>query len=473
MSSNTAAMILAAGKGTRMRSEMAKVLHPLLGQSLVEYSIHACLELQSTPTVIVVGHQAQAVENQLSQRFPGQLRFALQAEQLGTGHAASIGLTQIPEAEHVLILAGDVPLLTAATLKALVKAAEAPAALSLLTMRLAVPTGYGRILRHGPQNEVSGIVEHKDASEAERAIQEVNAGIYCVNRAFLSDALSALKQDNAQGEYYLTDIVKHAAEAGRLVRAVEVADPIEVSGVNHLGQLAELETALRRRINHALMLAGVRLEAPESIFIEPSVTVEPGARIGASVHLRGQTVVKAGAWIDVGSVITDSVVGEGVIVKPYSIFEAAIVEKEAIIGPFSRLRPGAKVMEAAHVGNFVELKKTTLGQGAKANHLAYLGDAIIGARSNVGAGTITCNYDGYGKHLTELGEDVFVGSNSTLVAPIQVGDRAYLAAGSTLTDPVPADALSFGRARQTDKPGRAVSLREAAKAKAQAAKAKK
>lgn len=471
MSKSVSAMILAAGKGTRMRSERAKVLHELAGEPLVGYSVRACQGVGAEPIALVVGHQAEAVEATMRARFGDTLAFALQAEQLGTGHAAQMGLAAAGEAELVLILAGDVPLLRSETLARLIEACRPEAALSLLTTILPDPTGYGRIIREG--DSVARIVEHKDATEAERAVAEVNAGIYCVRRDFLKQALSDLSSDNAQGEYYLTDIVQKAVAAGKAAAPVVVEDPMEVSGANHRGQLAELGQALKRRTNAAWMIAGVTMDDPEQTYIGPDVELAADVHLGPGVHLRGKTKIAAGAHIDVGCVLTDAEVEAGVHVKPYSVFEEAVVRARAIIGPFSRLRPGAEIMEEAHVGNFVELKKSTLGKGAKANHLAYLGDSVIGAGSNVGAGTITCNYDGYGKYQTILGEQVFIGSNSTLVAPVTIATGAYVAAGSVITASVGEEDLAFGRARQINKEGRAAPLREEAKAKAAEAKAKK
>jgi bifunctional UDP-N-acetylglucosamine pyrophosphorylase/glucosamine-1-phosphate N-acetyltransferase len=472
-----AAVVLAAGQGTRMKSAVPKVLHPVGGLPLAAHPIRLALGLDAAPVVVVVGHQAERVERTLGAAFPGRVRFALQAEQLGTGHAVQCALPALEGFDGVVvILAGDVPLLRRATVERLLAAldgdAERRPVVAAATMILDDPTGYGRIVRDAA-GRLTGIVEHKDATPEQRAIRETNAGIYAVDAAFLRAALARLRNDNAQREYYLTDVVAFAAADPRGAAAVVVDDPWEVAGANDRAQLADLDRALRRRTNRAHMLAGVTMIDPDSTYVGLDVELAPDVTLGPGVHLRGKTRVARGATIDAGAILTDVEVGEDVEIRAYSVLDDARVERAAIIGPFSRLRPGAEIGPEAHVGNFVEIKKATLGPGAKANHLAYVGDARVGARANVGAGTITCNYDGYGKYLTDIGDDVFVGSNSTLVAPVKLGDRAYVAAGSTITDPVEADALALGRARQVDKPGRAPALRAAAKERAAAHKSKK
>ncbi len=357
---------------------------------------------------------------------------------------------------RVLILYGDVPLLELQTIQAL---RNQDAAVVLITTRLAEPKGYGRIVR--VDGAIQKIVEEKDASAEERRLDEVNAGIYLVESNFLKDALSRLRSDNAQGEYYLTDIVALALADGKKVSTV-AAPAEQVRGANTRAELASLDAVLRRNINERHMAAGVTLVDPDRTYISAETEIGRDTIIQPGVHLRGKTVVGARCSLDVGCVITASKIEDDVELKPYSVLESAQVGTKAIVGPFSRLRPDAQIGESAHVGNFVEIKKATLGRGAKANHLAYIGDATVGAQSNIGAGTITCNYDGYGKYLTEIGESVFVGSNSTLVAPVQIQDRAYVAAGSVITDPVATDDVAFGRARQVNKTGRAPKLREEA-----------
>lgn len=474
MGAPLAAVILAAGQGTRMKSDRAKVLHEVGGLPLVAHPVRLALALGAKPVVLVVGHQAAQVEAELDRRFPGLLRFELQKEQLGTGHAMREGMKGLQGFEgRVLILYGDVPLLTEDTVRALQAELDThDRALVAVTMVLDDPTGYGRIVRDA-SGQVLRVVEQKDATPEERLIRECNAGIYLVDAALLREGLARLTNDNAQREYYLTDVIAFAAQSPRGASTVVVKDAYEVMGANDRVQLADLGRALRERINRRWMLAGVTLIDPATTYIEPDVVIGRDTVLGPNVHLRGKTTLGAGVQVDTGCVVTDSVVGDRVELRAASILEEARVSAGALIGPFARLRPGAEVLEEAHVGNFVELKKTRLGKGAKANHLAYLGDAIIGDGSNVGAGTITCNYDGYGKYLTEIGRGVFVGSNSTLVAPLKIGDEAYVAAGSTLTDEVAPHALAFGRARQTDKPGRAPALRDEAKRRAAEAKAKK
>lgn len=466
MADPIATVILAAGQGTRMKSARPKVLHELAGEPMVYYPIRLAQQLESTATVVVVGHGADEVKSTVATSFGKDVRFAVQKEQRGTGHAAKIGMGALTQHEGlVAILYGDVPLLEKATLQKLrQQMRRRKLKIGLVTTELARPKGYGRIVRDARQNLVH-IVEEKDASDEERKINEVNAGIYLVDADFLRKSLRRLKSDNAQNEFYLTDIIAFAIGDGLTVGSV-LADPDEVRGANRRSELAELGRALQMRTNERHMDAGVSIVDPATTYIGDRVKIGKDTTLAPGVHLRGDTTIGKGCHVDVGSVLTDAAVADGVTIKPYTVIESATVKKAAIIGPFSRLRPGAEIGEEAHVGNFVELKKAKLGKGAKANHLAYLGDATIGPKSNVGAGTITCNYDGYGKYLTEIGEDVFVGSNSTLVAPLRIGKGAYVAAGSTITDPVGEDDLAFGRARQTMKKGRAASLRSDAKKRA-------
>lgn len=446
-----------------MKSATPKVLHEVGGLPLVAWPVKLAQRLQADPTVVVVGHDAARVEAEVSARFEG-VSFQLQAEQRGTGHAVMEGMRKLRRFDGpVLILSGDVPLLRLETVRAMLgKLRSKKAHMVVLTMRLADPTGYGRVVRDGAGHPAA-IVEHKDADAATRALDEVNAGIYVVDAAFLRKSLKRLGTSNAQGEYYLTDVLAMAAPNAE---AVTVDDPTEVLGANDRSQLAILDAHLRDQTNHALMVSGVTIVDPATTYIEPSVRVGADTTIHPGVHLRGATKVGKGCRIDVGSMLTDATLANGVRVLPYSLIESASVKTGAIIGPFARLRPGAEVMQDAHVGNFVELKKTRLGKGAKANHLAYLGDADIGAGTNIGAGTITCNYDGYGKYVTSIGDRVFVGSNATLVAPVTLHDDVYVAAGSTVTDDAEANSLVLGRARQVEKLGRAKPLRDNAKARA-------
>jgi bifunctional UDP-N-acetylglucosamine pyrophosphorylase / glucosamine-1-phosphate N-acetyltransferase len=447
-----AAIVLAAGKGTRMKSQKAKVLHEIGGRPLAWFPLRRALEVGANPVVAVVGHQAEAVEAALAASLSGApLRFAVQREQLGTAHAVlaareALGTFDGP----VVILSGDTPLLTAETLARVVEARAGGATLALATMKLESPHGYGRIVRD-PEGNPARVVEERDATDAERSIDEVNAGLYCADAAFLWDALSRVGTANAQREFYLTDLVAMAARAGGAV-AVPVP-PEEASGVNDREELARAGRVLLRRRASALMRAGVTIEDPERFDCDEGVEIGPDTVIEPNARLKGRTRVGAGCRIGAGAILTDMALADGVTVNPYTVAQESTVAARAILGPFSRLRPGSDIGEEAHVGNFVETKKTRLGKGAKANHLTYLGDSSIGAGVNVGAGTITCNYDGEKKHQTTIGEGAFIGSDSILVAPIEIGAGAYIAAGSTVTESVPPGALALGRAKQVTKEG--------------------
>ena len=430
-----AAVILAAGKGTRMRSATAKVLHPLCGRPLAWYPVRRALDAGNGRVVVVVGHQGEQVRDALEAAFPGApLRFVTQRDQRGTGDAVRCALPEVGRAKRVRILYGDVPLLTAATFKRLVRAGS-KAAVALLTTEPADPTGLGRIVRDGA-GRVVRIVEHRDCTPAERRLGEINAGIYDVDRKILEAALGNLRADNAQGELYLTDVVAVAGARGLPVKAVSVADPTEVAGVNDRVELARVAAVMRRRIHEALMISGVSFEDPAHTYVDAGVEVGRDTVIGAGCHLLGDTRV-----------------GRGVTLLPWSHVEDAVIGDGCRVGPFARVRPGSVLERGVHLGNFVETKKAHLGEGAKANHLTYLGDAEVGAGTNVGAGTITCNYDGALKHPTTLGAGCFIGSNTALVAPITVGDGAYVGAGSTLTKDVPAGALAVARGPQKNLEG--------------------
>jgi bifunctional UDP-N-acetylglucosamine pyrophosphorylase/glucosamine-1-phosphate N-acetyltransferase len=453
MNPSLAAVVLCAGKGTRMKSERAKVLHPILGRPLAWYPVTSAFELGAQQVVAVVGHQAEEVKQQLSAGFPGQpIQFAMQAQQRGTGDAVASArgaLTGFSGA--VLILYGDVPLLTVDTLKRLVAAYQpSKGPLAMISCRLEDPTGYGRVQR-GPGRKVEGIVEHKDCTPEQRLITEVNAGIYIVDAKFLWGALEKLTPQNAQGELYLTDIVSQAAKVGEV--AVIEAPAQETAGVNDRAALAERAEVIRARVNTRHLKAGVTLQHPASTFIDAGVEIGPETVIGPNVSIQGECEIGANVTIDQGAVLTHTTVGDGAHVKPYSVLEEAVVGPNCHVGPFARLRPGTVLEEDVHVGNFVETKKARLRKGTKAGHLAYLGDADIGPGCNIGAGTITCNYDGVNKHQTVLGAGVFVGSDTQLVAPVKVGDGAFIAAGSTITDEVPPGALALSRTPQTTKEG--------------------
>jgi bifunctional UDP-N-acetylglucosamine pyrophosphorylase/glucosamine-1-phosphate N-acetyltransferase len=447
-----AAIVLAAGKGTRMRTRRAKVLHQVCGKPMVYYPVRRALDAGADPVVVVVGHQADEVEASLRAALPGApLRFARQEKQLGTAHAVLAAKPSLRgHRGPVMILSGDTPLLTAHTLSAVVDARTGPGSLAFATMDLENPEGYGRVV-HAPGKGPALIVEEKDATPEERQIREVNAGLYVADADFLWSTLSRVDARNAQREFYLTDLVALAADGPGAV-AVRVS-PVEASGVNDQEDLSLAIRAMTRRIAAALMESGVTIEDPERFDADEGVTVGPDTVIEPSVRLRGSTRVGAGCVVGQGCILVDTVVGDGVVLRPYSHLEKAEVGAGCMVGPYARLRPESRIAEGVHVGNFVELKKTTMGKGSKANHLTYLGDATIGAGVNVGCGTVTCNYDGERKHPTRIGDGVFVGSDSILVAPISIGKGAYVAAGSTLTESVPAGALALGRARQVNKNG--------------------
>tara|TARA_Y100001951_G_scaffold94531_1_gene91095 strand:+ start:1104 stop:2462 length:1359 start_codon:yes stop_codon:yes gene_type:complete len=435
-------VILAAGQGTRMRSALPKVLHPVADKPMLGHVIATARSLQPSSIQVVIGHGADTVRERLA---AADLNFVIQAEQLGTGHAVAQALPQLG-AETVLILYGDVPLIESATLERLL-ALVSDDQLGLLTVELADPTGYGRIVRDD-NGVVQAIVEHKDANDAQRAIREGNTGILAVPGKRLGDWLGRLSNSNAQGEYYLTDVIAMAVADGLIVATEQAADEMEVLGANDRIQLAQLERHYQQRAARHLMAQGVTLRDPQRFDLRGEVTVGRDVLIDVNVILEGRVVIEDDVQIGPNCVIRDSVLRKGAIVKANSHLEGAEMGEGADCGPFARLRPGTRLGARAHVGNFVELKNAVLGEGAKAGHLSYLGDAEIGARSNIGAGTITCNYDGANKFRTVMGEDVFIGSNSALVAPVNLGDRATTGAGSVVTSDVPADTLAVGRAKQ-------------------------
>jgi len=454
-----AAIVLAAGKGTRMRSARAKVLHELLGRPLVCYPVELARALGADPIVAVLGHQREAVEAALGARMgEGAVTVVEQTEQRGTGHAVRLAMPALAKMEDglVLVLYGDVPLLKRETLEELVGTVRRYGCLALVTATPPDATGYGRIVRD-ERGHVISVVEQKDASPEERAITEINAGIYCGPADFFRQAVMGLGTGNAQGEYYLTDVVARAAQTIG-VSAIE-APFSDVSGINDRQQLAEAEAALRTRINNALM-AHVTFRDPASTVVEPGVEVGVDAELGRNVALRGRTRIGHGVRIDDGCILTDTEVGAGAHLKPYSIATEAAIGPGAIIGPFAHMRPGTQLGPDVHLGNFVETKKTVIGRGSKANHLSYLGDTTIGEKVNIGAGTITCNYDGYKKFQTVIEDGAFVGSDSQLVAPVRIGKRAVVGAGTTVTRDVAAGALALSRVPQVDRPGYADKVAE-------------
>jgi bifunctional UDP-N-acetylglucosamine pyrophosphorylase/glucosamine-1-phosphate N-acetyltransferase len=452
MRSPLAAIVLCAGEGTRMKSEVAKVLHPLLGRPLCAYPVARALELGAAPVVAVVGHQGDQVASALRGAFPDRsVRFALQREQRGTAHAVQAAQAELADySGPILILYGDVPLLQLKTLEALLSAYRSRrAALALITSVAPDPNGYGRIIRAG--RRISRVVEQKDCTARMLSIKECNAGIYVADSKFLWQSLPQTRSANAQREFYLTDLVALAARKKKLVEIG--ADFAETAGVNDREDLASCARALRKRINSAHMKNGVYLEDPETAFIEEGVQIGPDTHIGPLVSLRGASRIGKRVQVRQGCVVSDSVIGEGTELRAYSVIEGSRVGARCFLGPFCRLRPGTELADSVHLGNFVEAKKTSIGEGSKANHLSYLGDAKIGARVNIGAGTITCNYDGANKHVTVLEDDVFVGSDTQFVAPVTVKTGSYIGAGTTVTEDVPPMSLVLSRSPQMIKEG--------------------
>ena len=461
--SPSTAIILAAGQGTRMKSARPKVLHELCGRPMIHHVVSAAMAAGAEDVIVVVGHGREEVAAYLAHAFGSRVRTAVQDTQQGTGHAVRCALPALsPTADRVFLLYGDTPLLDPTELSQLPHALDADpsAPLALLTVRLPDPTGYGRIVRD-PAGRVLRVVEQKDATPAERALDEINPGIYLARASFLREAVAALQPNNAQGELYLTDVVEAAARAGG-VAPVAARDAASLAGINDRAQLAAAEDLLYDRLADALRRGGATVRT--SARIDAGVTVEPEAVIEHAVVLRGSTRIGAGARIDVGSVLTSTVVAAGAVVKPYTIAQDATIGELAQIGPFSHLRPDSHIEAEAHVGNFVETKKTTVRRGAKANHLAYLGDGDIGEGANIGAGTIFCNYDGFKKHRTDIGPGAFIGSDSQIVAPVRIGAGAYVATGTTVTRDVPDGALAISRVRQENKEGYAERLKARLKA---------
>jgi len=444
-------VVLAAGKGTRMRSATPKVLHRLSGLPLIDHVLRAASTLSPASTVVVVGHEADLVRAHLSTAWPG-VRTVLQEPQLGTGHALlMVEPVLAGQSGTVVLLSGDVPLLSPASLGALVaRHRDNGAAATVVTAMVERPFGYGRILRTG--GDIARIVEERDASPAEREIKEINAGIYVFELEPLFDALRSIGAENAQQEYYLPDLVSIYRRQRRVVATWTISNAAEIRGINSRSELAEVGRIMRQQKHEELMAAGVTLVDPATTYIDVDVQVGADTVIHPGVHLQGSTRIGTACEIHAGSRLVNADLGDRVTILDHCVITNSTVDSECSVGPFAHLRPDAVLGQGARVGNFVELKKTTLGPGAKANHLAYLGDTVVGENTNVGAGTITCNYDGAKKHPTVIGRGAFVGSNSTLVAPITIGDGAYVAAGSAVTEDVPSDALAIGRSRQENKP---------------------
>lgn len=467
--SERTAIILAAGQGKRMKSALPKVLHPLAGLPMIHYVVEAARGAGAEQVVVVVGHGREQVSAYLQSTFGDRVHIAIQEEQLGTGHAARCALPLLPpEARGVFVLYGDTPLLEPSLLRRLAEERSAThgAVLGLVTCLLDDPTGYGRVLRDA-SGRVVAIREQRDCSAEEAAVREVNPGVYFFSAEFLRSALPELKSTNAQGEFYLTDTIEMAVPHGL---ATVQSDADQLRGINDREQLCEAEEEMFLRIATRWRREGSTIR--RSARIDATVTLEENCTIEHTVVLRGNTKVGSGAKIDVGAVIDDSEIEAGAQIKPYSVLSRAHVRARAQIGPMAHLRPGSDIGEEAHLGNFVETKNTVLHRGAKANHLSYLGDGEIGEGSNVGAGTIFCNYDGFQKHRTTIGAQVFIGSDSQIVAPVTLGDRAYVATGTTVTKDVPADSLAIGRTAQQNKEGYATRLRGRMQAQAATAKAK-
>jgi bifunctional UDP-N-acetylglucosamine pyrophosphorylase/glucosamine-1-phosphate N-acetyltransferase len=446
------AIVLAAGQGTRMKSDLPKVLHPALGRPMVHWVLDSVASLHPEKTLVVVGHGAEKVAAAL----PTETVAVVQEPQLGTGHAVDLAMAEIADGsleDTVLVVYGDMPLLGAELLRRTVVAREGKAA-AMVSFRAEEPTGYGRIVRDD-RGELQRVVEEKDATESERQIHEVNAGVYAFSSAVLRRALSENDRNNAQKEYYLPDVIPVLIKEGGV--AIVKAEADEVSGVNSQDQLSAAEAQLRKRINLDWQQQGVWMQDPSRVYVDASVTLAPGVRLYPGVHLEGSTVVSEGAVIGPDVFAVDSEIGARSRVW-YSVLRKARVGEEVEVGPYASLRPGTVLAARSKAGTFVEMKNTSVGEGAKVPHLSYLGDATVGARTNIGAGTITCNYNGYEKLSTTIGEDVFVGSDTMFIAPVEIGDGAVTGAGSVISNDVPPGALAVERSPQKEIPDYAQKL---------------
>ena len=436
-------IILAAGQGTRMRSALPKVLHPIAGKPMLQHVIEACQSLDATSLAVVYGHGGDLVRERITASF---LHWVLQAEQKGTGHAVAQAIDLVEDSDIVLIAYGDVPLIRSTTLQSLAHGLQ-DAALCILTTVLSEPKGYGRMVRN-TEGQVQAIVEEKDASPEQRLIQEVNTGFMAARGGDFKRWLQQLTPQNAQGEYYLTDCVGLVVSEGGKINTVLCTDPVEVEGANNRVQLARLERACQARQVEALMLAGATVADPARLDIRGSVTVGQDVFIDINVLLLGKVNIGNNVTIEANCVIQDTEIGDNTHVKSHSVLENTVVGQHCDIGPFARLRPDTILKDKAKIGNFVETKKAIIGKGSKVNHLSYIGDTVMGADVNIGAGTITCNYDGANKHKTIIGDHVFVGSCTQLVAPVELGEGATIGAGSTITKNAPAGELTLSRAKQ-------------------------
>jgi len=449
-------VILAAGKGTRLKSALAKVLHPAGGRPLVESVVRACLPLAPKKILAIVGHQAEQVTEVVE---PLGVASVLQQPQHGTGHAMLVAKRAIGNRKNVVVLPGDAPLIRTETLKALINTHRSGnAAATILSAVVSDPLGYGRILRKS-ENTVAAIVEDSQLTPEQREINEINSSIYCFSVNQLWPALAQVKPENKHREIYLTDAIAVLASKGETVLAQVADDPREVLGCNTRADLAEVDLIFRDRKRQELMAAGVTIQLPETVIIGPEVTAGEDTVVEPCVQLLGKTKIGANCTIRTGSILNHAVLGDGITVEPHTMIFESHLDGGNTVGPFARIRPGSHLKKGARVGNFVETKKAVIGEGSKIPHLTYVGDARLGSHTNIGAGTITCNYDGVNKYQTAIGNRVFIGSNSVLVAPVKIGDGAYIAAGSAITENVPPNALGLGRSRQTTKLGWAAKKR--------------
>ncbi len=465
-----AILILAAGKGTRLKSSLAKVLHPAGGRTLLEHVVRACQPLGAKKSVAVIGHQAEKVAEVC---VPLEVETVLQKPQNGTGHAMLVAKRAIGNAKYVIVLPGDAPLVRTQTLRALLaKHKSGNAAATILTAVLADPSGYGRILRKSG-DKVAAIIEESQLAPEQRELNEINSSMYCFTTAKLWPALARVKPNNKHREVYLTDAISILNGQGETVLAEIALDSREALGCNTRADLAGVDHTFREWKREALMREGVSIQLPETVVIDSDVVAGEDTIVEAGVQLLGKTRIGARCMIKTGSVLQDMLLGDDVVVEPYCVMTQGRLDSDVVIGPFARLRALTHLKRGVRIGNFVELKKSVLGEGTKAMHLTYLGDAKIGAKTNIGAGTITCNYDGFHKHPTTIGNHVFVGSDSALIAPVRIGNGAYIAAGSAITDNVPADALGIARGRQANKPGWAGKKRRELAGQDQGSKKKK
>jgi bifunctional UDP-N-acetylglucosamine pyrophosphorylase / glucosamine-1-phosphate N-acetyltransferase len=447
---DVAILILAAGKGTRLKSALAKVLHRAGGRTLVEHVVRVCIPLGAKKIIAVVGHQAEKVSEVVD---PFGVETVLQQPQNGTGHAMLVAKHAIGHAKYILVMPGDAPLVRAETLRALInKHKRGNAAATILTAVLADPSGYGRIARKSGDS-VAAIIEESQLTQEQRELNEINSSIYCFTAAKLWPALAQVKPNNKHREIYLTDAIAISNAKGETVLAEIAPDARETLGCNTRADLAGVDRTFREWKREELMNNGVTIQLPDTVLIDPEVTAGEDTVIEPCVQLLGKTKMGARCLIRTGSVIHDSLLGDDVTIEPHCVITKSRLDSNVIAGPFARMRPETHLKDGARVGNFVELKKSVVGEGTKVPHLSYIGDSKIGSKSNIGAGTITCNYDGFAKHPTIIGNKVFIGSDSVLIAPVKIADGAYIAAGSAITENVPADALGIARGRQVNKPG--------------------